>query len=359
MASNINPDPFTTRPEIEGTFGVVTSTHWIATAVGMATLEKGGNAFDAGVATAFTLQVVEPHLNGPGGDVPVIVHDVKRGKHRSDLRPGSGAGEGDDRALQERGAGDGARHRAARGLRARHVRILDAAAARLRHHAAARRAGARDRLCPRRLSAGRARLRHDPDRRAIVPQALADLGRGLSAEWRSAEARHHLHQQDAVGDLCAHPERSRERRRRPRRADRARAQSLVARLCRRSDRQVLPHASSDGCLGLAAQGRAVGRRHGALGADGRSAADLRLWPLHRAEGRRLEPGSGDAAAARAAEGLSISTGSIPPAPNSSISRSNAPSSLTPTARNSMAIPSSTRSRSRRCCRMPTTTSAAS
>src|SRR6185295_3071795 len=77
---NINPNPFTTRPEIEGTFGVVTSTHWIATAVGMAMLEKGGNAFDAAVATAFTLQVVEPHLNGPGGDVPVIVHDVRKGK---------------------------------------------------------------------------------------------------------------------------------------------------------------------------------------------------------------------------------------------------------------------------------------
>ena len=78
--SVINPNPFTTRPEIEGTFGVVASTHWIATAVGMAALEKGGNAFDAAVATAFTLQVVEPHLNGPGGDVPVIVHDVRRGK---------------------------------------------------------------------------------------------------------------------------------------------------------------------------------------------------------------------------------------------------------------------------------------
>src|ERR1700681_4966965 len=76
---NINPNPFTTRPEIEGTFGVVTSTHWLATAVGMATLEKGGNAFDAAIATAFTLQVVEPHLNGPGGDVPVILYDVKRG----------------------------------------------------------------------------------------------------------------------------------------------------------------------------------------------------------------------------------------------------------------------------------------
>src|ERR1039458_6464567 len=78
--SNIKPNPFTTRPEIEGTFGVVASTHWIATAVGMATLEKGGNAFDAAAATAFTLQVVEPHLNGPGGDVPVILHDVRRGK---------------------------------------------------------------------------------------------------------------------------------------------------------------------------------------------------------------------------------------------------------------------------------------
>jgi gamma-glutamyltranspeptidase / glutathione hydrolase len=78
--TNVNPSTFTTRPEIEGTFGVVTSTHWIATAVGMGILERGGNAFDAAVATAFTLQIVEPHLNGPGGDVPVIVYDVKRGK---------------------------------------------------------------------------------------------------------------------------------------------------------------------------------------------------------------------------------------------------------------------------------------
>lgn len=80
MAANINPNPFTTRPEIDGTFGVVASTHWIATAVGMAALERGGNAFDAACATAFTLQVVEPHLNGPGGDVPVILYDVRKGK---------------------------------------------------------------------------------------------------------------------------------------------------------------------------------------------------------------------------------------------------------------------------------------
>ena len=61
---------FTTRPEIRGTFGVVTSTHWLATAAGMSMLEKGGNAFDAAVATGTSLNVLEPDLNGPGGDVP-------------------------------------------------------------------------------------------------------------------------------------------------------------------------------------------------------------------------------------------------------------------------------------------------
>jgi gamma-glutamyltranspeptidase/glutathione hydrolase len=64
---------FTTRPELRGTFGMVASTHWLASAAGMAVLERGGNAFDAAVAAGFTLQVVEPHLNGPGGDLPALV----------------------------------------------------------------------------------------------------------------------------------------------------------------------------------------------------------------------------------------------------------------------------------------------
>lgn len=71
---------FTTRPELLGTFGMVTSTHWLGSAAGMAMLERGGNAFDAAVATAFVLQVVEPHLVGPGGDVPIVFHSARAGR---------------------------------------------------------------------------------------------------------------------------------------------------------------------------------------------------------------------------------------------------------------------------------------
>lgn len=72
QATILSDAAFTTRPELTGTFGAVASTHWLATAVGMKILEAGGNAFDAAVATGFVLQIVEPHLNGPAGEVPIL-----------------------------------------------------------------------------------------------------------------------------------------------------------------------------------------------------------------------------------------------------------------------------------------------
>ena len=64
---------FTTRPTLRGTFGMVSSTHWLASQSAMRILELGGNAFDAAAAAGFVLHVVEPHLNGPGGEVPAII----------------------------------------------------------------------------------------------------------------------------------------------------------------------------------------------------------------------------------------------------------------------------------------------
>lgn len=67
-------------PELSGDFGMVSSTHFLASAAGMAMLERGGNAFDAAVAAGFVLQIVEPHLNGPGGEAPVIFHAASTGR---------------------------------------------------------------------------------------------------------------------------------------------------------------------------------------------------------------------------------------------------------------------------------------
>ena len=66
-----------TRPTLRGTFGMAASTHWLASSCAMSVLERGGNAFDAAAAGGFVLQVVEPHLNGPGGEVPIVVWSAR------------------------------------------------------------------------------------------------------------------------------------------------------------------------------------------------------------------------------------------------------------------------------------------
>ncbi|MDF1747871.1 MAG: gamma-glutamyltransferase, partial [Alphaproteobacteria bacterium] len=68
------------RPEVQGWFGVATSTYAAASQAAMRMLELGGNAFDGAVAGGFVLQAVAPHLNGPAGDVAMLVYDAADGQ---------------------------------------------------------------------------------------------------------------------------------------------------------------------------------------------------------------------------------------------------------------------------------------
>ncbi len=71
---------FTTRPVVMGRRGVVASGHYLATAAGFRILETGGNAFDSAVATGLCLALIEPHNNGLGGEVPILVYPSREKK---------------------------------------------------------------------------------------------------------------------------------------------------------------------------------------------------------------------------------------------------------------------------------------
>src|SRR5262245_29435272 len=66
-----------TRSVVMARNGVIATSQPLATAAGLRVLESGGNAIDAAVTAAMVLSVVEPTMNGPGGDLFAIVYSAK------------------------------------------------------------------------------------------------------------------------------------------------------------------------------------------------------------------------------------------------------------------------------------------
>ena len=240
------PD-FTTRPEIRGTFGVVATTHWLASAVGDERPRKAA----ATRSTRRSLPGSRCRWSSRASERPARrgrrSSCVARRTSRCDMICGQGVAPAAATIAQfqcARARSD-PRHRAARRRGARRLRRLDAAVARLRDDAARRahRPGAR--LCRERLSDGRpASATTIMTVADTVPPRMAELGRGLSAGRQPAGAR------------TAVP--ATRRSRRPtagcsaeaggggaRAADRARPRRLVSRLCRRGDRPFLPGREGD------------------------------------------------------------------------------------------------------------------
>lgn len=74
------PVPFATRPVLQGSLGMVAAGHYLAAAIGLSLLEKGGNAVDAGVAAGFALALLKPQSVGIGGEVPILIHLGRQGR---------------------------------------------------------------------------------------------------------------------------------------------------------------------------------------------------------------------------------------------------------------------------------------
>ena len=71
------PNPRATRSVVLARNGIIATSQPLASAAGLAVLQQGGNAIDAAVTAAAVLSVVEPTMNGIGGDLFALVYDPK------------------------------------------------------------------------------------------------------------------------------------------------------------------------------------------------------------------------------------------------------------------------------------------
>jgi gamma-glutamyltranspeptidase / glutathione hydrolase len=61
-------------------FGIVSTPQFLASQAGAHILEQGGNAIDAAIAANAVMGVVQPYVNGIGGDLFVLYYEAKTGK---------------------------------------------------------------------------------------------------------------------------------------------------------------------------------------------------------------------------------------------------------------------------------------
>ena len=291
--------PFITRPEIAGSFGVVTATHWIAAQAGMRMLELGGNAFDAAAAAGFALQVVMPHMNGPGGEVPIILATADGA-----VEVICGQGVAPAAATIERFGllgldmipGTGPLAAVVPGAMGGWLRML---------------------LTTARSISARSSDRRSTTRRTVGPSTRTPST--SSARWRSCSAAHgrfgtglagRRQRSGAGGDRREPSPRGNIRAaapsgagRLPRAADRGRARGVLRGLRRRGYRPVLPARGGARQLWTAPPRPPDRGGHGDLAGERRAAAHGRLSRAHGMQDRAMGTGAGDAPAAEAAGGL--------------------------------------------------------
>lgn len=103
LSAQINPYKYTVQKKIECTNGAVVSAHPLASKVGVEIMKKGGNAFDAAIATQLTLAVVYPAAGNLGGGGFLLAYTEKGKSIALDYREKAPAAASRDMYLDENG----------------------------------------------------------------------------------------------------------------------------------------------------------------------------------------------------------------------------------------------------------------